>query len=48
MRVQGIDELTTCILGFGPHVQVLSPAVLPERVHYLLTAAHLYEGKVTR
>lgn len=44
MRVQGIDELTNWILGFGPHVQVRRPAALRERVAGdLRAAARLYD-----
>jgi len=39
MRVRGIDELTNWVLGFGPHVQVLRPAALRERVARDLRAA---------
>jgi predicted DNA-binding transcriptional regulator YafY len=44
MRVPGIDELANWVLGFGPHVQVLRPAALRERVARDLRAAgELYE-----
>jgi proteasome accessory factor B len=44
MRVHGIDELANWILSFGPHVQVLRPAALRERVaRDLRAAARLYE-----
>jgi predicted DNA-binding transcriptional regulator YafY len=44
MRVRGIDELTNWVLGFGPHVQVLRPWALRERVARDLRAAGaLYE-----
>jgi predicted DNA-binding transcriptional regulator YafY len=44
MRVRGIDELANFVLSFGPHVQVLRPAVLRERVACDLRAAcELYE-----
>jgi len=46
MRVRGIDELTNWVLGFGPHVQVLRPAALRERVaRDLRAASRLYEAK---
>jgi len=45
MRVRGIDELANWVLGFGPHVKVLRPAALRERVaRDLRTAARLYDG----
>jgi proteasome accessory factor B len=45
MRVRGIEELTNWVLGFGPHVQVLRPAALRERVaRDLRAAAKLYEA----
>ena len=44
MRVRGIDELANWVLGFGPHVKVLRPAVLRERVaRELRAASELYE-----
>ena len=39
MRVRGIDELANWVLGFGPHVKVLRPAALRERVARELRAA---------
>jgi predicted DNA-binding transcriptional regulator YafY len=39
MRVRGIDELANWVLGFGPHVKVLRPAALRERVARDLRAA---------
>ena len=46
MRVRGIDELANWVLGFGPHVMVLRPAVLRERVaRDLRAASELYEAK---
>jgi predicted DNA-binding transcriptional regulator YafY len=45
MRVRGIDELANWVLGFGPHVKVLRPAALRERVGSDLRAASgLYEA----
>ena len=45
MRARGIDELANWVLGFGPHVQVLRPAALRERVARDLRAAgELYEA----
>jgi predicted DNA-binding transcriptional regulator YafY len=45
MRVRGIDELANWVLGFGPHLQVLRPAALRERVaRDLRAASELYEG----
>src|SRR5262245_4060828 len=45
MRVRGIDELTNWVLGFGPHVRVLRPAALRERVaRDLRAASELYEA----
>ncbi len=45
MRVRGIDELANWVLGFGPHVQVLRPPALRERVARDLRAASaLYEA----
>jgi proteasome accessory factor B len=44
MRVRGIDELANWVLGFGPHVKVLRPAALRERVvRDLRAASELYE-----
>ncbi len=43
MRARGIEELANWVLGFGPHVQVLRPAALRERVaRDLRAAAALY------
>jgi proteasome accessory factor B len=44
MRVRGIDELANWVLGFGPHVQVLRPAALRERVARDLRAAGALYG----
>ncbi len=45
MRARGIDELANWVLGFGPHVKVLRPAALRERVARDLRAANeLYES----
>jgi predicted DNA-binding transcriptional regulator YafY len=45
MRVRGIDELANWVLGFGPHVKVLRPAALRERVaRDLRVASELYEA----
>jgi predicted DNA-binding transcriptional regulator YafY len=45
MHVRGIDELANWVLGFGPHVRVLRPATLRERVARDLRAASaLYEA----
>src|SRR5262249_18513613 len=43
MRVRGIDELANWVLGFGPHVQVLRPQALRQRVaRDLRVASELY------
>jgi len=45
MRARGIDELANWVLSFGPHVQVLRPAALRERVaRDLRAASELYEA----
>ena len=45
MRARGIDELANWVLGFGPHVKVLRPAALRDRVaHDLRAASGLYEA----
>jgi predicted DNA-binding transcriptional regulator YafY len=44
MRARGIDELANWVLGFGPHVQVLRPAALRERVARDLRAAGALYG----
>jgi predicted DNA-binding transcriptional regulator YafY len=45
MRVRGIDELANWVLGFGPHMQVLRPAALRERLaRDLRAASELYES----
>ena len=45
MRARGIDELANWMLGFGPHVKVLRPAALRERVAWeLRVAGELYEA----
>jgi predicted DNA-binding transcriptional regulator YafY len=45
MRARGIDELANWVLGFGPHVKVVRPVALRERVARDLRAAHeLYEA----
>src|SRR5262249_52960514 len=44
MRVRGIDELANWVLGFGPHVQVLRPAALRERMARDLRAAGALYG----
>jgi predicted DNA-binding transcriptional regulator YafY len=45
MRVRGIDELANWVLGFGPHMQVLRPAALRERLaRDLRAASELYQS----
>ena len=45
MRARGIDELANWVLGFGPHVKVVRPAALRDRVARDLRAAYeLYEA----
>ena len=45
MRARGIDVLANWMLGFEPHVKVLRPAALRERVAWeLRVAGELYEA----
>ena len=45
MRARGTEELANWVLGFGPHVKVLRPAALRDRVERdLRAAARLYEA----